>query len=475
MAPRRNVDVASVLCLLLPCLCAFTEEPSDLLAEGNDKYARGELWEAKGAYERCLALDAKNAWCMTNLGSVLTDMHGEGSPEAEGVYRRAIQLCADDVKAPLVDTKFNLALLLQSRKDAKATAEAARLYREVVTADPGRWDAWSNYAAALHDLREDLPAAFSAYVKAIVLCEELQETGKVPAGALDQALAPLYLGYGTLLADADDTLCDEFMRADHVGVLLQGDGGVSVCRLNARNAISRALELDPGQPKAEHALAALAAAEGLAQSTVHVPDRASPEFVRALFDDFAPTFDEKLRVDLEYNAPELVAEEVARRGPFRSGVDAGCGTGLLGPLVRPYITSQLVGVDLSPRMLDVAAGLGVYDRLLVRDLLDLHDAPVVDLVAAADVFVYFGDLSGLMASLSRLLRPGGFLVFTCEALENREGWAMTPTGRYAHAKDYVDQQARAAGLALDQYRQVVPRKEKGADVQGHLFVYSREA
>lgn len=53
-----------------------------------------------------------------------------------------------------------------------------------------------------------------------------------------------------------------------------------------------------------------------------------------MFDDYAHTFDESLK-ELEYSVPEILREVLGGMKPrFREVFDAGCGTGLLGPLVR---------------------------------------------------------------------------------------------------------------------------------------------
>ena len=91
--------------------------------------------------------------------------------------------------------------------------------------------------------------------------------------------------------------------------------------------------------------------------------------MRALFDDFAPTFDDQLQNVLQYKAPALIASKCAARGPYAAAFAAGCGTGLLGPPLRDSV-ERLVGADLSQNMVDKARELGCYDSLLVGDLLD---------------------------------------------------------------------------------------------------------
>ncbi|NEU35571.1 methyltransferase, partial [bacterium LRH843] len=74
--------------------------------------------------------------------------------------------------------------------------------------------------------------------------------------------------------------------------------------------------------------------------------------------------------------------------------DAGCGTGLCGPLLAPYC-QRLDGVDLSPKMLEKAKSKQLYDRLSKAELTAfLNNAPdMYDVIIAADVLCYFGDLS----------------------------------------------------------------------------------
>ena len=135
--------------------------------------------------------------------------------------------------------------------------------------------------------------------------------------------------------------------------------------------------------------------------------------------------------------PEFVGKAakwlVEQRGaPFVSALDAGCGTGLAGPYLRPLVTGSLVGADLSEKMLARAAkvvgedGGKVYDSLLSKDLLSLQHADVispqgaasgegVELIVAADVLVYFGDLDELLRAFGSLASGrGASMVFSCE-------------------------------------------------------------
>ena len=70
-----------------------------------------------------------------------------------------------------------------------------------------------------------------------------------------------------------------------------------------------------------------------------IPARASDGFVENTFDSFAASFESKL-AKLSYRAPALVAAMLEDSGLEPSKqldvLDAGCGTGLCGPLIAPY-------------------------------------------------------------------------------------------------------------------------------------------
>ena len=95
---------------------------------------------------------------------------------------------------------------------------------------------------------------------------------------------------------------------------------------------------------------------GAAISRKSVPETANAAYVADVFNDYAPIFEEKL-AELGYAAPSLIDTALSAVLPAdRSNLtvlDAGCGTGLCAPFLRPR-AAVLDGVDLSPGMLDKA-------------------------------------------------------------------------------------------------------------------------
>ena len=107
-------------------------------------------------------------------------------------------------------------------------------------------------------------------------------------------------------------------------------------------------------------------------------ERASDAYIESIFDSFATSFDRK-RAELRYDGPERVANAFSQIYPVDSSdldiIDAGCGTGLRGPLFAPW-ARRLSGVDLSSGMLEQARKRKVYSDLNKRKIVCcLNDHP----------------------------------------------------------------------------------------------------
>ena len=227
------------------------------------------------------------------------------------------------------------------------------------------------------------------------------------------------------------------------------------------------LELWPTNPSLNYLFSAVSAGQTY--------DRSPPEYVVEHFDAFAEGFEAKLIGTLGYDIPEKICRavrDIAPVGQFEETLDAGCGTGLCGPLLRP-MSRALTGVDLSPKMLEQAARKGVYDSLTCEELMAFlrRTTNRFDLIVAADLVVYFGDLISIFEAVATALRPAGLFAFNTEAW-NGARYRLLPSGRFSHAPEYV---RRAAGrIYLEVFHaETTMRLEATGRVPGNVMIFRR--
>lgn len=205
------------------------------------------------------------------------------------------------------------------------------------------------------------------------------------------------------------------------------------------------------------------------------PPRQPASLVRAMYDGFADVYDQHLVADLKYQLPRTVSRLVAERYPTLAlnVLDLGCGTGLLGASLG-RINGALVGVDISPRMIDQAMRHKVYDKFHNVDLLEALEATpesLYDLIAALDVFIYAGDMGRAIPDAHRILKPGGHFIFSCEtAQEGEANLVLRPTQRYAHKRSHIEALCQAAGFAEVKVEPQTLRYENGQPVEGFLVI-----
>jgi predicted TPR repeat methyltransferase len=356
-----------------------------------------------------------------------------------------------------VSTLVNLAatqLKLARPQEALATAE------QVLALEAGNAEAWFHKASAFTQLNR--------HQEAVAGYEKVLQLGQLPAGepwlrhgqalqALDQPERAL-ASYERALA-ADPTLAQAWSNAG--GILREMHRNEEAAQA-FRQAIAQGA--DPELHK--YYLASVTA-----QS---VPATAPAHYVESLFDDYAHDFDAHLVGVLGYRAHSTLAGHLAalQRGSYRSALDLGCGTGLCAPLVKP-LAQRLVGVDLSGQMLDKARTLGLYDRLVQADIVDflLGSHERYDLVTAADVFIYIGDLVPIFAALERAVEPGGIFCFSAEwAGDETADFKLLPSLRYAHSQRYLAELAARHGFDLVQLVRAPIRQDQRETIEG-MFVY----
>jgi predicted TPR repeat methyltransferase len=389
------------------------DHPHALHYAGVLAHQQGRSDEAVALIERSLALAPDQPDWYSNLGIVF---QSDGKlDKAIAAYRRAIAIDPGHANA-----HSNLGVLLRA---IGKPSEAEAAYRTAIRLNPDHIDAYTNLGILLNGLQRTEEAA-ACYCKVITLRPKHREARR-------------------LLALAHCTL---------------GEIGEAV------NILEEWLEEEPEDAIARHMLAACTGRD--------VPARASNGFVERTFDSFAASFESKLQ-KLSYRAPALVAAMLEDSGLEPSKrldvLDAGCGTGLCGPLVAPY-ARRLAGVDLSTGMLAHAKEKNVYDALMKTELTEyLRDnSEAFDLIVSADTLVYFGDLESVLAAAAGALRPNGLFIFTLEHAAGGEAdvdYRLELHGRYSHTRAYVEQLLARSGLQ-PKIAQAELRMEAGAPVAG---------
>lgn len=200
----------------------------------------------------------------------------------------------------------------------------------------------------------------------------------------------------------------------------------------------------------------------------------TPGYVSALFDDYAPRFDTHLTTALDYRAPQMLADAlnaVAGVQTFRRALDLGCGTGLMAKALEGK-TREILGVDLSGRMLEIARFTGLYTQLDAAECVDwLGNQPEAsaDLVIAADVFCYMEDLEPVFRQARRVLETSGLLAFTIQTFAG-PGWRVGDDLRVHHSLSLIGDIARSNGFVVALEEPTSVRKDRGIPVPGAIFV-----
>ena len=377
------------------------------------RHRAGRSEEGVALIRRSLEMYPEQADWHSNLGIVLQSLDDlEG---ALACFERAIELQPEH---PNAHSNRGVLLRVFSRHE-----EAEAEYRKAIELNPNHANTYHNLAILL-DIMGRAKEAVEAYSKALTLQPVFPEARRL-----------LVLAYSAV---------GERAKA------------IEICE--------RWVAESPEDPIARHAMAAV--------SERDVPMRAGDDYVQSVFDSFSESFEAKL-ARLHYRAPALVAASVAVARPIadrsQDVLDAGCGTGLCGPLLAPY-AKRLVGVDLSSGMLGHARAKHVYDDLHQAELTAFIGAHpgAYDIIVSADTLVYFGALEDVSAVAAAALRPDGIFVFTVEEWVTDDELAehrIRPHGRYNHHARYVERVLTAQGMDVHIDRGEL-RMEQGVPVPG---------
>ena len=416
IAFQKRLDLDQAEHIYRQILSTIPDHPDALHFLGLLQYQRGGTADAIRSIQHALDVSPDYADAHNNLGNIYREQNRLA--EAEACYRRTLELVPGNVSAC---NNLGTALRGLGRLD-----EAEALYRK-----------------ALETVSDFYPLHYN-------LGNLLSQQGKV-AEAVEHY-------FEAMTMDPEPTGSKVMLS---IALMTLGR------KAEALTLLKSWIDEDPDNPEARHLMAAC--------SGKGVPCRAPDEYVKSLFNRFAENFEDNL-TRLDYQAPELIAAAMDQAiGPPAEDLDildAGCGTGWCGNLIKPY-ARRLDGVDLSAEMLKRAFRSGSYDRLMEAELTDFISGCEADyhVIVSADTLCYFGDLQAVFDAAAGALKPGGRFIFTVESVDalpdaGSAGYLIKPQGRYAHSEAYVRNTARQAGLELAALLHEVLRQEMGRPVAG---------
>ncbi|RDH81012.1 MAG: hypothetical protein DIZ80_12880 [endosymbiont of Galathealinum brachiosum] len=235
---------------------------------------------------------------------------------------------------------------------------------------------------------------------------------------------------------------------------------------NAEISLREALRINPNNSTAQYYLSIV---------TGDTSIQSSPEdYVTDLFDGYAETFDEQLVGELQYKTPTLIGELVNKyisTDRKYNILDLGCGTGLAG-IHFADVSEKMVGIDLSPKMLNKAKDRNIYDELLATDIekyFNTYDFKP-DIVISADVFVYIGDIDSIFSCVSNAMNEGGIFAFSTEDTTDTDSFRLKDSGRFSHSETYISALAKKYNFSIAEQKATTIRHEAGKPIQGKIYI-----
>lgn len=491
------------------------QDISILNSKANILARNGDFDQAIETFNNAIKLDPQYAIALNGLGKCL--LQTDRLTLAEKAFQKALTL-----KPHFIEAQFNYALTLTKQERWQ---EAIDLLEPLVTDHP-------NFAAALGqlgdlylqtgdhqralkvcdrraELEPENPEALYSLAQALSLTNHTDEAIQyyektlmlephhpeanhnlantlVQQGDTDKALnyyfrqlsvAPLaesYFNIGVLLMykernkEAIEYL-EHALTLDPTNINIALNlGSIYLKQQNAPKAISSyemALAQQPDNTEVQYILSAL--------KDDATPERAPDDYLKNLFNHYADHYDEHLTKYLDYTVPQKLAqllfEAIGSERETWKVVDLGCGTGLSGVAIKPF-AHELIGIDLSAGMIEHARQRGIYDTLIVGDIeTSLASYRDCDLILAADVFSYLGDLSAVFAAAHNSLKSSGYLLFSVERLTEGD-YKLQKNMRYAHSSTYIELILSKYNFEIRNLENTILRKQQKQPVEGYLVL-----
>lgn len=494
-------------------------EPSLYNSLGNLLSRQNKLDEALNAYQTAIELNPQYPGAFNNLGNIYIKLNKP--TEAIAAYQQAIKI--DDLYP---DAHFNLARIFMAQgktTEAKTHAEkvltitakhagalgllgtlelglenhsrAIKLLQKRIMLQPSNAEAYKALASAYLQAK-DYKNTINTIHQALQLEPKLSEGHQIMATAylMDENREKALMHFmqqieqepnveslyniGVILSDQQriNDAISYFQRAlqmdpNHLSSHLN----IAALYLN-KQKINDAIkhysvvqQKDPNNREVEHILHALKQDE--------IPESAPAEYLQNLFNQYAPSYDKHLQTILDCQVPkqlyELVFNYANPEDHSMKILDLGCGTGLCGELFQP-LAKEMIGVDVSPAMLEIAQQKNLYNELLPETIQEaLPKYHQLDLIIASDVFPYIGDLTETFKAANHALRTDGLFSFSIEKTLTDNSYQLQKNIRYAHNPKYIQQTAKACGFELIMENNSILRKQRDICVEGYIYLLKK--
>ena len=404
---------------------------------------RKDFQKAESYADKALQLAPQNADINLLLGEIC--LQSGKKEQARQFFFHTLELAPDNIPALVNCAGF----LTETNPE-----EAEKLYLRAIELDNKNFDTYLNYAVLLQKQKR-LPEALETYRSAILINPESAEASN---------------NLGLILKDTGD-------YTEALGLLfnaLKHAPGKEEISLNimetlvsfyrsgksedARKIAANWAAQSPDNIYARH-IDAVFKGENIALDKV---------FIQKFFNHFADTYELVLQ-NVGYQLPRNF-----RRGDVKGTiVDLGCGSGLIGEALKTP-QNQIIGIDLSPKMLALAKKKNIYAALVENDITDYLQnnlPPETALITAADVFCYLENPEEII----RLCAPHR-LIFSIETSAETPNFTLSETGRYKHNPLYINNILTKHGYTSIKQTPLTLRTENGKPVEGVIFtVQQKEA
>ena len=438
---------------------------------GNRHYENFRYEDAMTEYKNALVLEPEYLPAVMNLGNLYREIGllSESINELEKAY---------NINPEYYKTSYNLGTTYYHMNDY---AKAIEYYTNALKLEPNHVNSHYNLAI-IHQETGQLMEALHGYRTALTI---------------DPFHTESRLNYCNILLAINDEQCElcykQVLSIDpnyvkgiiNLASYYQQQSPNGQVSTQALELYQRAYELDKTNIMAVTALQTLQRQ----QPTTSLDSR----YITELFDSYSYIFETSLVANLNYQSHFHVVVAIEKYWEKKEKeevihmADLGAGTGLVCPLIKEKLNNlYIVGVDLSSKMLQQAKGKNCYDDLVVDDidsyLTHREPEPIkFDIIAATDVFVYFGSLENALINARNRLKSNGIIVFTVEEFAGTDvsytgtditgtdvSFTLQTTGRFAHRKDYIEDVVNHLNLNLVALDKVVLRMDRGEPINGLL-------